>query len=210
MIVRITKHRTDPDLVLAHTPPDLAASVMGPYGPARYSKALRAYLLRAEHIEQFRGHLARHDVLLVDERKADDGAEKFTGPLPECSACGQPASRQAALSLNRCPACGAAWRPVVVDTPAATGSWTPKVDCEVCGRRQRAGWAYCGGCGAPAEPLGAPGPRPEHVVRPRLAEPALFGDVADEVLSGLAERQGELGEEHDEDRDYAQRAAGDR
>lgn len=205
MIVRITKHKTDPDLVLAHTPPEIGHDVMGPYGPARYSKALKAYLLRAEHIEQFRGHLARHDVLLVDERSAGAEPEKFCGPLPECSACGQPASRSAALSLNRCPACGAAWRPVVADTPAATGTWTPKVECPVCGRRQRDGWAYCGGCGAPA--TAAPrGPRPEHVERPKLAEPALFGDVADEVLADLGERQ----LEDDDERDFAQRAAGDR
>lgn len=211
MIVRITKHKTDPDLVLAHTPPDLAHDVMGPYGPARYSKEARAYLLRVEHLEQFRGHLARHDVLMVDERAKGAEPEKFTGPLPECSACGQPASRQAALALNRCPACGAVWRPVVADSPAATGAWSPKVECEACGRRQRVGWAFCGGCGAPAPVPGPPGPRPDTVGRPVLArpvleEPALFGDLVGEVAADLEERR----VDGDDERDHAKRAAGDR
>lgn len=198
MIVRITTHGRTKGVVLAHTPPDLAHA-MGLFQPARWSPKANAYLLGEEHLDAFRRHLARHDAQLVDERQGEDTREKFTGPLPECSACGQPASHQAALSLNRCPACGAAWRPVVADTPAATGSWTPPQQCPACGRRQREGWAFCGGCGAAMAAPPAPGPRPAHVERPKLAEPALFGDLAGEVV-----------EELDPTLDHMQRAAGDR
>lgn len=197
MIVRITSHPKLPRMTLVHTPPDLAHDVMGPYQPARWSPAHRAYLLGEESLEQFERHLARHGVHLVDERRGAGEPEKFTGPLPECSACGQPASRQAALALTRCPACGAAWRPVVADTPATGGGWTPHVECATCGRRQRDGWRFCGGCGAEMPPATGRGPRPAHVERPQLAEPALFGDVAAEVV-------GEL------EPDHMQRAAGDR
>lgn len=204
MIVRITSHPRDDELVLVHTPPELAHDVMGPFQPARWSKTAGAYLLRTEHLETFRRHLARHDVHLADERGAKDEREKFSGPLPECSACGQPASRSAALALTRCPACGAAWRPVVVDAPTSSTGWAPKVECATCGRKQRAGWAFCGGCGTPMPPPGPPGPRPEHVERPKLAEPALFGDVAEEVIDQLAAQA------DDDGRDAMQRAAGDR
>lgn len=197
MIVRITTHGRTKGVVLVHTPPDLAHA-MGLFQPARWSPKANAYLLGEEHLGAFRRHLGRHDAQVVDERSDGvDDVEKFAGPLPECSACGQAATRQQALALNRCPGCGAAWRPVVhqLTGPAATYV----VECPVCGRRQRAGFAFCGGCGAPAEPPPPAAPRPllPEPERARLEDPVTVGQVLDDQL--------EL-----EDRDHMERAAGDR
>jgi hypothetical protein len=203
MILRYTTHKTSTDVVVVHAGPELA-EFMGAFPAARWQPKSKTYWYPTAQLDVLERHATRCGHVLVDDRKDADEREKFVGPLPECSACGQPAARSTSGSLSRCPACGAEWRPVVADTPAATGTWSPRVECPVCGRRQRDGWAYCGGCGAPA--IAAPrGPRPEHVERPKLAEPALFGDLADEVLADLDERQLE-----DDDRDFAQRAAGDR
>lgn len=201
MIVKITAHKTSPNVVVVHAGPDLA-EFMGAFPGARWQDKPKAYWLPTEQLETFARHVARCGHHLVDERSSGAEPEKFTGPLPECTACGQPASRSAALALTRCPACGAPWRPMVAESPAATGAWSPKVDCAACGRRQRIGWAFCGGCGAVMPPAGAPGPRPDTVdrpviERPRLEEPALFGDLVGEVADEL-------------EPDHMKRAAGDR
>lgn len=202
MIVRITTHTTRGVLV-AHTPPAMA-ELMGKFEPARRSAESGGYLLPAKMLEQFLRFLDFHDVAHVDERtEAKPEVEKFVGPLPECAECGQPASRQAALSLNRCPACGAVWRPVV-HNPEQGGLVAPRVECPVCGRRQKAGFAFCGGCGTPAAaaPRGAPRPVLPEVERERLEEPMTVGQV-------MAEAQLDLDGGEDE-RDFMERAAGER
>lgn len=204
MIIRFTAHRTNADVVVVHAGPELA-EFMGAFPAARWQPKSKTYWLPTEQLDIVGRHAARCGHILVDDRKEPDEPERFTGPLPECSACGQPASRKAALSLSRCPACGPAWRPVVADAPTSSTGWTPKVECATCGRKQRAGWAFCGGCGTPAPPPGPPGPRPEHVERPKLAEPALFGDVAEEVIDQIAAQA-----DDDDGRDAMQRAAGER
>lgn len=198
MIVRITSHPRQKAIVLVHTPPDLAHA-MGLFQPARWSPESGAYLLGAEHLDAFARHLGRHDAYLVDERGAAKGAEeKFTGPLPECSACGQPASRSASLAMTRCPACGVVWRPAVAAGPSGV---PPAVagTCAACGRSQQGRFPFCSRCGAAMPEPGPSGPRPAHVARPKLDEPALFGDVVEEVAAEL-----------DPARDHMQRAAGDR
>lgn len=195
MIIRLTAHRTSAEIVVVHAGPELA-DFMGAFPAARWQANAKAYWLPVEQLDAFGRYARIKDHVLVDERGKGDEPEKFTGPLPECSACGQPAGRQAALALVRCPACGAAWRPVVAEAPDRSG-WTPKVECEACGGRQRAGWAYCGRCGADMPAAPPPGLRPPDVPRPKLGEPALFGDLVDDVAAGL-------------EPDHMQRAAGDR
>jgi hypothetical protein len=196
MILRLTAHRTSTEVVVVHAGPELA-DFMGAFPAARWQPQAKAYWLPTEQLDAFGRYARIKDHTIVDDRAKGPEAEKFTGPLPECSACGQPAPRQAALALTRCPACGAAWRPVVADAPTSSTGWAPKVECPACARTQRAGWAFCGHCGAPTPPPGPPGPRPESVERPKLAEPALFGDLAADVVDDL-------------DRDHMKRAAGDR
>lgn len=198
MILRLTAHRTSRDVVVVHAGPELA-DFMGAFPAARWQPQAKAYWLPVEQLDAFGRYARIKDHTVVDDRAKGAEAEKFTGPLPECSACGQPASRQTSLALTRCPACGAPWRPHVADAPTAATGWAPKVECVSCGRKQRAGWGFCGGCGTVMPAPEPPGPRPESVPRPRLAEPALFGDAAAEVLAEL-----------EDGRDAMQRAAGDR
>lgn len=195
MIIKIGAHRTSANVVVVHANAELA-EFMGTFSPARWQTAAKVYWLEATHLDAFTRHAERSGHTVVDDRAKGPVAEKFTGPLPECSACGQPASRSAALALQRCPACGAVSRPTVVESPERSG-WTPKVDCPACGGRQRAGWAFCGRCGATMPPAEPSGPRPPDVPRPKLEEPALFADEVAEVAAGL-------------ERDHMQRAAGDR
>lgn len=192
MIVKITAHRTSTDVVVVHAGPELA-EFMGAFPAARWQPAAKAYWLPVEQLDAFGRYARIKDHVLVDDR-AKGPAEKFTGPLPECTACGQAAGRAQALALNRCPRCGAVWRPV---THTDAGPVATRVECPGCGRRQHVGFAFCGGCGAPMPSAPAPGPRPPHVPRPKLEEPALFGDLAEDVAAGL-------------EPDHMQRAAGDR
>lgn len=195
MILRLTAHRTSTEILVVHAGPELA-EFMGAFPAARWQSKSKTYWLPVEQLDAFGRYARIKSHVLVDDRGDADEREKFTGPLPECSACGQPASRTAALSLTRCPACGAAWRPVTIGPEQAT-ALAPRAECPSCGRTQRAGWAFCGHCGAAMPPPGPPGPRPETVERPKLAEPALFGDLAADVVDEL-------------ERDHMKRAAGDR
>lgn len=192
MIVRITNHPRQVGIVLVHTPPELAHDVMGPFQPARWSKPTGAYLLGVEHLDTFARHLARHDVHLVDERDtaSGDGREKFTGPLPECASCGQPARRGDPFAF--CPACGRPWQPANHSRadPVATHA-----QCASCDRHQAGGFTHCSACGGLMVRV-VTGRRPA-LARPKLEEPALFGDLVADVAAGL-------------EPDHMQRAAGDR
>jgi hypothetical protein len=202
-IVRITNHPNLPAIVLVHTPPDLAHEVMGPYQPARYSKAQRAYLLGEEHLEQFERHLARHDVRLADERRADGGPEKISGPLPECDHCGQVVRRAASPAF--CPACGREWNPATLRRRSL--DMAPRGTCSACEREQAGTFAFCTVCGGAMVRVPV-GKRPDHVPRPKLAQPLTLDDVI-ESSPDLTREQLQRALDEDE-RDFAQRAAGDR
>lgn len=182
MIIRIENHPSDRDFLLAHTPPDLAHA-MGRFAAARFVPKLKAYVIRAEHLDQLR-LFARHEGASVLDERDTSSAEKFSGPLPECRSCGQPASRKAALTLNRCQACGDAWHPVVFQDPGSAASM--RVDCPGCGRRQQGGFAFCGECGAAMPvPVGA-GPRAvdlpgRPVDQDPLPDPRSFADCIEEL-----------------------------
>lgn len=209
MIIRLTAHKTSQDVVVVHAGPELA-EFMGRFGFARWQPAAKAYWVEVAHLDTFRRDADRQGHTLVDDRAKGAEPERFVGPLPECSACGQPASRKAAEALERCPGCGAAWRPVVHD-PEVGGLAAPRVECEICGRRQKAGFAYCGGCGAPAKtaPGGAPRPVIPDAGRERLEHPVTVGQVIDEAQLDL-DQADDGPPDDDDERDFMERAAGDR
>lgn len=201
MIIRIRRHPAHPATVILGCGAD-ANALMGRFGPARLSPADHGYLLAEAAVPDLLRFLTHHDVTAIDERgeAPDESRPKFTGPLPECEACGQPASRQAAATLRVCPACGAPWRAAVL-----SAAHTPTVAvagvCGACGRRQRGAFRYCGDCGAPMPAPAPAGSPPTGFERPVFERPA-----GDPMLFGEAiEAAGE-----DLERDHMQRAAGER
>lgn len=112
-------HKRHERVVTVHTPFELK-SMMGGFEPARWDPDGRCYLLEIEHVEAFVRFVRIHGGhQVLDDRPRDGGVA--LGPLPECSSCGQPASRKVALTLSKCPGCGDWWRPVVFDPVAARG-----------------------------------------------------------------------------------------
>lgn len=197
MILRLTQHRTSQDVVVVHAGPELA-EFMGRFAPARWQASSKAYWVEAQHLgglfrlAEIEGHT------IVDDRRKGAEPEKFTGPLPECSECGFAATRQRSLALQRCPGCGVVWRPRT-HQPGTSGPVAARVDCVTCGRSERVGLGFCGGCGTPL-PAPVCAPRPAELAAPvRREEPTLFEDAVAEVATVL-----------EDDRDFAKRAAGDR
>ena len=118
MIVTIHKGPT-PELVVVRTPPDLATE-MGRFGPARYDRDARVYLVQAHQLEAFSRFLTRSGHQLVDQREAAAAPSPGPGlPLPECSACGTPYKRRDAEGLRVCIACGVPGDQVVAWGPNA-------------------------------------------------------------------------------------------
>lgn len=194
MIIRFTAHRTSTEVVVVHAGPELA-EFMGAFPGARWQAKSKTYWLPTDQLEVFGRHAARCGHVVVDDRKDPDSAEKFTGPLPECSDCGFAAARAQSLALARCPGCGVVWRPRVYS--GALGPVAVRVDCTSCGRSERAGLGFCGQCGTPLPlPAGAPRP-PELEPQAHREDPTLFAEAVPEHLE-------------DGVRDHMQRAAGDR
>lgn len=194
MILRLTAHRTSTEIAVVHAGPELG-EFMGAFPAARWQPTAKAYWLPVEQLDAFGRYARIKGHVLVDDRKEADEAEKFTGPLPECASCGQVAPRRAALTLKFCGACGQEWSPV---TPSYRGvdAATPRSACTVCEREQPGAFPFCTACGGRVVRV-ATGKRPDHVPRPKLTEPKLFGEVAAEVVDQL-------------ERDHMQRAAGER
>lgn len=122
MIIRISKHKLHDGIVIASVPYELNA-MMGRFEPARWDGDVKGYLVEDQHIETLtrwaKTHGGHH---VLDERPRLHNVE-VSGPLPECSECGQPASRKVSMSLLVCPDCGAEWKPKVFrEVP---GEWTP-------------------------------------------------------------------------------------
>lgn len=177
MILKIRSHTTVPTMVVIDAGPELA-SFMGGFGPARWQRDSRCYWLEVEHLEAFRRYVGISEHTVVDTRSgsSSDG-EKFSGPLPECWHCGQPAARSTAMSLGFCPACGREWEPWV-HQPTPRAETSAVAACEVCGHHQPARYGFCGKCGCTiTRPLTPVARESIAVVRGALAEPMLFGDT---------------------------------
>ena len=66
-IVRITPHPDDPRIILLHVPHG-CNDLMGRYEPAQLDVELRAYLLRADHLESFERFAQYTGLYVLDER----------------------------------------------------------------------------------------------------------------------------------------------
>ena len=183
MIVRIERHKTVETIAVVYAGPELAKQ-MGRFAFARWQPQHKAFWVEEQHIETMTRALERDGINVIDDRHRDQ-PEKFSGPLPECQSCGMPASRKASMTLNRCPSCGDVWHPVVYQAP---GPATTRVDCPGCGRRQQAGFAFCGECGHKMPPPPPPGAKPVDLVLPHrrpdqdpLPDPRSFAECIDEL-----------------------------
>lgn len=86
--------------------------------------------------------------------KGDDDRPAYTGPLPECQSCGQPASRGA--QSVRCGNCGARWVPTVFRAAQTDSRY---VVCPSCYQQTQPGMRHCARCGKPlAAPVPGTGP----------------------------------------------------
>lgn len=178
MIVRIAKHKTVPTIAVVTAGPELAAE-MGRFAFARWQPQHKAFWVEEQHLETMTRILQRDGHTIIDDRH-QGAEEKFTGPLPECRSCGAPASRKAALTLNRCPSCGDVWHPVEYQAPGS--AFTVRGTCTACGRVQAGVAPYCGNCGAQMPPPPAPGPRPIDLPgRPANQDPIPVAQCVDEL-----------------------------
>lgn len=177
-LIRLTSHGSDREVVLLHTPPDLAEQ-MGTFEPARWSPDLRAYLLHHEQIKALFRFARFHDLHVVDERRRDDSAPR---PLPvECASCGQPG--RLTHPPTRCPSCGEPWRPVSPPGYSSIHHRTTR-PCPSCHEPQSGRFPYCASCGGrmPSTPTANQHKafrRPE--AREHLGEPVPLADLVEEV-----------------------------
>lgn len=112
MIIRIDKHKRHLGITTAHVPYELNAT-MRRFEAARWDTEAKVYLIEDVHVEAFLRFIKIHGGhMVLDDRPVIGGAQR-PGPLPECSVCGQPAARAAALRLLVCPTCAAPWVPTV-------------------------------------------------------------------------------------------------
>lgn len=158
MLIRIKTHPRHRDIVVVETPPGMA-STMGAFEAARFvadGGAERAhYVIPADQVENLRRFLRHHGNQILDDRKAADDREKYSTPLPECSRCGLPSTRRAALTLTWCLGCGEPWAPITYDRDADLNEETHAltfVTCD-CGLEQRRGFPHCRSCGEKLPPV---------------------------------------------------------
>jgi hypothetical protein len=178
-VIRLTDHRSDPSVILAHAGPSLSGH-MGRLQEARWSPAEKAYLVHRDALDGLRA-LARYaGASIVDDRR--------TEPAPhtagvECANCGQPGQRY--HPPNRCPACGEPWRSV--DYPDHHGDPMHTRQCPACRATQRGAFPYCSACGQPMPPREPPG-RPVLPQREHLDDPMPFGQALAETFPGSPEQ----------------------
>lgn len=184
VIVRIAKHKTVPAIAVVTAGPELAAE-MGRFAFARWQPQHKAFWVEEQHLETMTRVLTRDGHTVIDERHRGE-EEKFSGALPECRSCGTPASRKAALTLNRCRNCGDAWHPVQYEDPGSAASM--RVECPGCGRRQPGGFTFCGECGHTLPAPRAAAAKPVDLVLPGrdpdqepLPDPRSLADCIDEL-----------------------------
>lgn len=182
-IIRVTRHPSDPDVVLVHTPPGLA-NELGRFEPARYAAEHRAYVMHGDHMAALYRFARTITCHVVDER-VTRGSGPGTPPR-ECAGCGQPGSMGKPPKV--CPACGVGWVPT---PPPVTAVRAPMTECRACGHRQTGRFPFCSACGG--QMVYAPRREPpptfqtaaQNVRRRRSAEPARL----DELLEQLAAPQ---------------------
>ena len=145
----------NPEILYLCTAPDMAP-IMGGFGPARYvgnSPPVKdaSYTITLDDLPRFRVYCANRSVHLVDSRddarRPSDRPAWAERPLPECSHCGQPASRKA-NRIQHCPNCGNPWDPIEVG-PAGMGRHgpAPLTQCASCDATTLAGFDRCMTCG---------------------------------------------------------------
>lgn len=137
-LARLGSHPTDPQILVIHTPPDLATA-MGNFGPARFSPDLRGYLVHQDHVQALYRWARSASVELVDERRRNGKAT----PGHECANCHQPGS--VARPPRICPACGQPWTPI---TYAEAAPQVTATECLSCGHAQTGRFPFCASCGA--------------------------------------------------------------
>lgn len=141
-LIRLTRHPSDAEIVLAQTPPDWNA-VMGRFAPARYAPDLRAYLIHRERIPAFARFVGIEGARLVDERTAPpSGPPTAKRSGPECANCGQAGSSTNPPKM--CPSCGQPWVEIYFHERIAEAR---RVECPRCGARNRGHFPFCAGCG---------------------------------------------------------------
>jgi hypothetical protein len=172
-VLRLTRHETDHELVILHTPPQLADAV-GRFEPARYDPARRAYLLHQARVPDLYRWARHAEAHITDERAAFSASKPYT-PGPECAHCAQPGS--AAKPPKYCPACGETWTPIVYRDTAPS---VVRGECTRCRTRQVGRFPRCAHCGGD---MAYPKPQ-RHVELPRtrLPDPLPLADVIAETF----------------------------
>jgi hypothetical protein len=180
-VARITRHPTDRDVVLLHTPPD-ARDRLGKFGPARYSPEHHAYVLHHTHIDALYRFAKATDMHVVDERNSSKRGPGV--PPTECRVCGQAGSKPNPPRM--CPACGNPWRPI---GPPVREDPINRTPCPSCGHKQPGRFAFCSRCGTPMDypqrTVRPALPRPEK--RVHLDDPLPLGDVARDLAASTPE-----------------------
>ena len=200
-IIEIRRHSTVETIGVVAIPVELAHD-MGRFGFAKWHAHSKAYWVEDKHLSKLTDWMEREGHTILDLRH-QAAEERYSGPLPECRSCGQPAKRSTSLALTRCPACGDKWDPVVHLSADQVARAAVTRDCTSCGKPQHGAFAYCGRCGAEMPPMAASTPSAEDREaahrraasnREPLQDPLQLGDLIPEHLAdGIAAHTEETG-----------------
>lgn len=187
-VIRITKHRSNPDLLVLHTPPEIRRQ-MGSFEAARFDPETKTYLLHPDALPGLEA-FARYQSLVLHDQTENPVAGQITIPQ-ECRHCGQPG--QANKPPSYCPGCGRLWDPQgpPIDADPDGIHRTP---CHGCGRRQSGRFAHCTNCGAvmvyttEAPGHGAEQLHLELANRPHRDEPVTLAAAIEDLAENLATR----------------------
>jgi hypothetical protein len=181
-IIRITTHPTDPDLLVLHTPPELA-NEMGRLEAARYDPTTGTYLL---HRDAYAGlqALANYAGAHLHDQRSNPIANQIHIPQ-ECRHCGQPG--RANHPPTYCPACGNLWDPIGPPVDGIAG--VIRTPCPSCGHKQSGRFGYCTRCGQSMTVRPATTAPALANVREHLDEPLPLRAAIDEVNDHLTEER---------------------
>jgi hypothetical protein len=179
-IIKITRHPTDPAVILAHIGPELAHAA-GRLNALRWSPEDRAYLIHEDALPGLYALADYHDAHIHDQRSNPIAGHK-TIPQ-ECRHCGQPG--RANQPPTYCPACGNLWDPIGPPVDGIAG--VIRTPCPSCGHKQSGRFGYCTRCGQPMTIRPATTPPALAGVREHLDEPLPLRTTMEEVSDQLEE-----------------------
>lgn len=179
-IIKITSHPTNPDLLILHTPPDLATQ-MGHFQEARYDPDTHTYLLHSDAYPGLEALANYIDATLHDQR-----TNSITGQITtpqECRHCAQPA--RANHPPTYCPSCGNLWDPV---GPPLTGDRyaITRTPCPSCGHHQTGRLPHCSHCGQPMTTPPTTNPPATTKERDHLDDPLPLRTTLEDITERLA------------------------